>query len=219
MPYKKSYAKRRKNKIYKSIRNIVPDTKVVKHRYVFHTFLDPGTGGVASRIMRANSVFDPEYAVGGHQPLGYDEWTQFYHHYNVIGSKCTAKFISADTSGTSGTAFVGVFLSASPTTVADPQLIMEQSTSRYGLMTGSNAAGTSRNIKSYYSPKKFFGLTDLGDNRDTVGAAVDANPVEAAYFHVYATALSSGIDPASMSVLITMDYIVQYSERKTLASS
>jgi len=35
--------------------------------------------------MRANSIFDPQYSVGGHQPRGHDQWALQYGQYLVHG--------------------------------------------------------------------------------------------------------------------------------------
>lgn len=41
----------------------------------------------ASFLFRGNGMFDPDYQVGGQQPMGFDQWAGLYRHYRVIGSK------------------------------------------------------------------------------------------------------------------------------------
>lgn len=41
----------------------------------------------AFQWFRNNSIYDPDGTGIGHQPLGYDQWSQFYGRYRVIGAK------------------------------------------------------------------------------------------------------------------------------------
>ncbi len=199
-------------------KNIVPDSHIVRLRYVETFQLNPGAAGQAStHIFRANSIFDPNLTGVGHQPLGHDQWAVFYDHYNVIGSKITAKFIS-NGDDFSGPAHVGVLLKDDTTTIIDPVNIMEQSNSRYKVMTSANATQLAT-VQGFYSPKKFFAIKDISDNRSILGAAFGSNPVEDAYFHVYAGPLNSGIDTTAFNCIITIEYLCQFTERKALAQS
>lgn len=49
----------------------------------------PTLNCVVSTI-RANSIYDPQYATGGHQPRGQDEFSDVYNDYCVTGCKLTA---------------------------------------------------------------------------------------------------------------------------------
>lgn len=215
---KKSYKPRRRTPRYREISNIVPDSKIVRHRYVQQIVLNASTGLNAVALFRANSIFDPDFLVGGHQPLGYDQWSVFYDHYVVIGSKINVKFISASTSGTLGSAMCGILLKDNSAQLVEPQNIMEQSNSNYRLMTNQNAGGAV-SVSATYSPKKFFGIKDISDNRSLLGSSINSNPSEEAYYHVYAAPLAAGIDAAPLSAIVTIQYTVMYSERKSLSTS
>jgi len=43
---------------------------------------------IFQREFRANDLYDPDYAVGGHQPYGFDQIMSQYHHFTVLYSKC-----------------------------------------------------------------------------------------------------------------------------------
>lgn len=199
---------------------IVPASKVVKLRYVDFITLDPAAGTSAVRnIFRANSVFDPNQTGVGHQPLGFDQWSVFYDNYIVIGARCKATFMSQSTS-IQGSAVVGVILTDSTASLPIATTIMEQPNSKFALMTNMDA-NQKKTVTKNFSAKKFFGLQSVKDNRATIGAAVTADPTEEALFSVYAASYDSAatIDPSSIKVSVTIDYIVMFTERKTLAAS
>lgn len=195
-------------------------SKIVKLRYVDTFTLASAVAGVAhAKVFRANSIQDPDYSGIGHQPLGHDEWVPFYNHYNVIGSKITARFISEAESGSAAAAHCGIMLKDNVTLVTDPLSLLEQANSRYNIVTSANAQQASKNIVKTFSCKKFFGIKDVGDNRTVVGASFGSIPVEEAYFHVFVSPIQTGTSVANQSVIVTIDYIVQLTERKTLIRS
>ena len=199
---------------------VVPNSKVVKHRFVHLVTLDAGIAQYDRNVYRANSMYDPDQtSVTGTQPLGFDEWSVFYKHYNVIGSKITAKFMPTSSSGTVGAGIVGIILTDSVASLPQPITIMEQNNSKYRIMGGANATSRATTITGFYSPKKFFGIKDIGDNRDLLGAPMDQNPPEEAYFSVYSAALTAGSDPSPVQVIVTIEYTCMYTERKTLTAS
>lgn len=69
--------------------SLIPSTRRVTLRYAIE---DYGSVSIAAGDnfavfnFRGNSVFDPEEAVGGHQPRGYDQLTALYSHYKVLSS-------------------------------------------------------------------------------------------------------------------------------------
>lgn len=215
---RKRTTKRRRVARFRRMPTVVPDSKIVKHRWVSTIQLDAGISSSARHIYRANSMFDPDLTGVGTQPLGFDQWAVFYDHYTVIGSRLTAKFMPTSSSGFVGAAIVGVILTDNTSVLPTPAAIMEQNNSKWKLM---GATGTQRvtTVAENYSPRKFFGIKDIGDNRALLGAQMNANPPEDAFFSVYTTGIAGGIDPAPVQVVITMEFTVKYTERKTLAAS
>lgn len=63
-----------------------PDTCYVKLKYrtYYHQTTSVANNAV---VYRGNSVFDPQYAVGGTQPEGFDQWATQYQEYYVSASK------------------------------------------------------------------------------------------------------------------------------------
>lgn len=70
-----------------SVRHVVPARLYTKMRYVdnFQVTADNLTGLTGSEIpYRLNSLFDPYFNAGGHQPLGFDQMTPLYQRYKVF---------------------------------------------------------------------------------------------------------------------------------------
>lgn len=70
-----------------SLRHCMPARLYTKLRYVDNFLLsaDNLTGLTGTEIpYRLNSLFDPYFLAGGHQPLGYDQLTPLYSRYKVF---------------------------------------------------------------------------------------------------------------------------------------
>lgn len=51
------------------------------------------TNDIVSHSFRVNGCFDPDMAVGGHQPRGFDEYMNIYERFTVVSSKLTVQFM------------------------------------------------------------------------------------------------------------------------------
>lgn len=220
--YVKKIPLRRNRVAYGKPQSILPfgfaKTTVMRFRYVANPTLNPGIGSVAYHRFRANGCFDPNFEVGGHQPYGWDQMVVYYNHYVVLGSKCTVRM---SPSGTSNDSFLmgGILLKAdSATPGADITEVLERN------MVSAKAIGsTNRNvIKTFskgYSAKKFFNVKNVSDNTNRIGAPTNADPVDHALFHVWATSTDVAADPGVVNCVVTLEYTVLFSEPKALPQS
>lgn len=53
------------------------------------------TGAGNTNIFRLNSIFDPDAAVGGTQPYGYDQAAALYNRYRVLKTRYHVQFLAA----------------------------------------------------------------------------------------------------------------------------
>lgn len=192
-----------------------PKSMLVKMRYSDTITVNPPVGATANYFFRANDVWDPDYTGVGHSANSLDQWSNFYDHFTVIGSKITAKFIA--NSATSGdTCLVGIYVDDDVATVTDPHQLVENG-GKYGIMANKDGGNNVKTVRAGFSGRKFFGVSDIvGDSlyRQTNGTS----PTEQAYFHIWAAASNFG-DPAAFNVLVTVDYLVVCTERRTLGKS
>lgn len=196
-----------------------PSNKVVKLRYCTNATID-ATGTFTPIFFRANSPYDPTAALGGHQPLGFDQWSQFYNHYVVLGSKITWQITSGAGANNNDATLAFCYLTDDQTIGTDATLLMEQGKIKYKLLPGNMQIGSAFKLVNKYSAKRFYNIVDVKDNLDRIGAPTSTNPTEEAYFALGFQGVDSADNYAgNWNILVTIDYIVSFSEPKELASS
>lgn len=186
-----------------------PKTRVAKLTYYDEVELD-STGAVPDQhSFRANGLFDPDYSATGHQPMGFDQYMALYNHFEVISSKCTAKFIPSG-----ARAYVGVYLDDDSSSLPAFTTLIEQRANKTGLLIGSSVKPFT--IKTYYSQRKAFGKRVAGavDQR----GSINSDPTELQYFKIWQRGINA-VDPPATMVLVRIEYIVKFTEFKTLVGS
>ncbi len=219
-PKRRIYRTRR---TYRKKRNVprtlgFPNQKLLKMKYVTNTHLNPGLGSISAHVFRANSIFDPDQTGIGHQPMGHDQIAEFYNHYVVHGAKLTVQFNSFSNSSLSPPVVGILHTDDTSFTTTDPTVLMEQNKGQYRLLAHTYQSRPTTMV-SKFSTKKFFNVTDVKDNLDRLGAPIGSNPTEEAYFVVWCGALDNTDDITGVNALITLEYIVSFSEPKEIAQS
>ena len=197
--------------------NPLPFSRTVRLRYNEYVTFNPA-GSIATYQFSANSLYDPNATLGGHQPFMYDKMAENYNHYLVLGSKITVTFWTEDAAGIYG-AIAGIKLaddlSIAPT--GGVQTVIEHgpkySTWKF-LRTNAHDNHNPVTLSKTFSAKKFFGLKDVKDNRGEMGAAINANPTESAYFILFASHPDQATDLPVIHANVTIDYIANFSEPK-----
>lgn len=222
---KRTYRRRRRNNPRRPILSGFPSKKLVKLRYVdTGVNLDAPSAGMAQTIYRANSCFDPYQPTGGHQPMGYDQWSAIYEKYTVLGSKITMKWnplaVANLTPGRFGillsTDTVGVTNFSTINSLLESKLIGNayKTFGPYDSATNNRACTTTKK----FSAKRFFGKVNVVDGSANT-ALTSTNPGNEAYFIPWVAAIASAQDPEVATFTITIDYIVQFSNPRILDGS
>lgn len=211
MPYKKKFTKKQAKRRFLRLDAPVPKTKLVKLRYCETLQLDAGGTDVAvEHRFRANSVYDPDRTAVGHQPMYFDQLAAIYESYEVLGAKIKVAF-----SPTASTAcLVGVIRdNDTSTTYNNRTALMENPSSRYKVISPESKTLT---MSCNWSARKTFGPNY---NRDDNEALVTTNPVNESDFVIWAINQHATEDPSGINCMVTIDYIVKFSERKEIAQS
>jgi len=183
----------------------------------------PFSNGCYINTIRANSVYDPELTGVGHQPQGLDQLFTWYNHATVIGAKCSMTPIPSTVSNVIP-GYYGILLSDDGQTVVskvDINALLEDKALKtrrpqlagfaYDTMRG-NATKTAK-----FSAKKFFRKPNIvGDalyRHDSAG-----NPEEQAFFECYHAPVDTN-NPGASIFLVEVEYIVVFTEPKTLPQS
>lgn len=216
----KAIRKNRKLSLYSAPMNLIgfPNTRTVKLRYVHTGSLTISSGITTQYVFSANSCYDPDQSGGGHQPYGFDQWSLFYNHYIVVGSKATVSVIPASTNTAVSSGIIHLLATDDSTSSLDSTLLIEQGKSKYRLL------GVSSNVKSTtlsqtFSAKKFFNVSDVKDNVTRLGAPINNNPAEQAYFILKASSVTGTAQTIVYQYIMRIDYLVQFSEPKELPQS
>lgn len=130
--------------------SVRPDRLLVRLPYQDSFILNSLTAGVCvNQVMNMNSIFDPDRTGIGHQPLGYNQWSNFYRKYKVHKVAYNVTFTQFNDYGTQADygARVGVLLQngVPPNTFTD-QSIFEQPHLRFGAV-GTTQGSSSKTFK------------------------------------------------------------------------
>lgn len=155
-----------------------PDTYKTKLKINVYAHL-VATGTTNNWVYRANSLFDPEYAMGGNQPRYYDQLSAIYNKYLVLSCKAKVEFSNQSTTVPCTVALMYSDSDPSALTMDD---IIENRYSKY--TTIGTASGTGNKRLSYYMPmKSLLGQNSLNPD-PYLYTSVGSNPVDEVYFMV-----------------------------------
>jgi len=163
-------------------------------------------------VFRANSVFDPEAAIGGGTPTGFAEWSNFYRVYTVVKSSCKMRLLDKDI-GTSSTGpfscLMGICMKDTSTPIPSwtQAALITDTDSTY--MAASSYSPNNRVVKNFNSAS-YFGVKDVLDNNElsgNCGAITGGNPGKQSYFACWANQAITG---SSASQICVMEVLVEY---------
>lgn len=211
--------------VYRSLGGF-PDSVQVKLRYVSFITLNPQPATPAQHLFRCISVYDPDLTGVGHQPMYFDQWAGIYTKYTVKGAKCSMKWIpGVNTAVNNPAGLWGIYTSTNTTGInvfTDTTGILEANNSTNMrcagvLSTGLTNPSKQATVSSYFSTKKFFGITNPNDG-NAYSAETTTNPQQEAYFCCYYADIN-GNDPATQEYYVQIDYIVEFRDRRPIDQS
>ncbi len=229
MPGKRSYSGKKKKTKGKMVKvdfkthKIVPrwplggfpDVYTAKLRYVQEFTVNAGAAAAANQVFRANGIYDPDFAIGGHQPMNSDEFYAVYGSSFVSGSKITVRWAPSGTSNLTPGVVV-IFKNDVEDTLLtyDIEQILEQTNltgyKLFGLADAPTVQDYSPMVLTY-SPTKDLGVKDPEDEDDLRGT-IAAGPTKEYYFEIYSVAID-GNDPGPIHFIATIDYLVTFQNR------
>ncbi len=174
------------------------------------TFYLEASAGPQHRAFSFNGMFDPDYALGGHQPLYYDQYMSLYNHYQVISSKVTISPMTLQSN-------------VMPLRVAlwqDDDAIVNGTTPTYyaekaGIQTQllSSAQAKATPMSLTWNAKNVF-----GPNMQKLRASASTNPEEQSYAIISCVPADNGTQ-TGMFVQLTIEYTALFTELKDVIGS
>lgn len=176
-----------------------------------------GTGTTSYQTWKCNGLYDPEDAVGGHQPYGYDQYAALYLHYWVTAARCIVKFCLQDDAGVvAGNTLVGLNVIPSSTDSDGVSTKMEKANSNAKYQWLGDGSGP-KTITETWSAKRYFDSKDPTDNSQLKGTTAGTDPSELSHFEVWYYNASGG--SIGLNFTITIEYDVIFSEEKQYGGS
>lgn len=189
-------------------RSLVPPKKLFKLRYTQTFQFTTGAAGVfgTAQQMRLNSLFDPDYTGGGHQPYLFDSFSPLYANYLV--KKAKVKLLWSTIGGTADICCAAQVNVNSTGQVLAGQTA-DQVTERQSASTCIlSASGNTRTREQHLNVNiaKIFGKPDAAIViEDSYGALVTTNPSQVCYLSV-AIASYSGVAAEGATCQMIIDY-------------
>lgn len=178
--------------------------------------VDTGTG-IATHQYRLNSIFDPDFSLGGHQPLSYDQWAALYRQYLVYGVKATVNAVAnGDAATLAIPSTVVLTLTNSNASINDINTAMEYPNSKI-VKLGPNESGQRTLKTGYIDLAQYAGFKGLRYDQSEWGAAFGANPTNEFYLQIGAFADDG--TTVSVNLNIVLDYYVFVFEPADLTAS
>ena len=218
---KRAKTYRRKSRRTSSLRrtkflgNGIPSRVRTKLKYVDNITMTSSSGALGTYVWRATSVYDPDYAFGGHQPMYFDQMAALYNHYIVNKAYIVVDFTPYDQLASSSSV---VFLTgddgASLTSTTIPGILETRGTKyRHVPIYGENQV-YNRRLSMGYNKKKTFG----NYKNSELSASVGASPTEGYYF-IMGIRSDDNTTTTSMHCVVTIVYDVTFYELKDIAQS
>jgi len=188
-----------------------PMQRIAKLRYCMTTTLDATSATRVLQQFRANSLFDPDFTSGGHQPYGFDTLDSIYNHYEVLSSVLTVTAVPSSLNSVNAYMTVGVLVSDDSTVTTSVDTIREQANGKFVLLGGDGSPVTV--VQKYNRNVMFPRSSDY-----STGSIMSTNPSDEAYFTVYAAPIA-GIEPGAVYLMCTIDFVARFWELKDLGQS
>jgi len=224
MAYKRTFRKRakkgakqrrsRRARIYKAP-YIIPKQLIVRCPYVETDIsLDPGAGTMAAYKFRANSCYDPNQTGAGHQPMMFDTYMNMYNNFQVLSSIMIVEWVNVSATAAQK---IGVSLLDTTSSLADLSQYQEQKRTYSQLVGRYDGNKTWGKLISRYSMKKYYGAKASSLSQFVGTSSSDVS--EQAYYHVWLGGLQSVVDPGAVIINVKINYLVKFTEPKSLSGS
>lgn len=185
-----------------------PDRIRLKQKYSEIVYIS--TSPVMTQF-RANGMFDPQVAAGGHQPLYFDQLSQLYARYKVISASCNIEFINRNAVDAIG---VCIFPTSDPTTITYTSAL-EQQFDIPNVVVPVAQGGVKR-LTAYEKSAKMLGAK-LQD--DQAWGSVSADPVSLWYFNICVENMSSIPTATTGQFRVVIEYYAEWFDRFTVTAS
>ncbi len=194
---------------------IMPDRKVATLRYFVGQVVDVDTTFKTLQF-RANGLFDPEIAVGGHQPRGFDQWMVLYEKFAVMSCTINVKIYNRSSKEPCAASVILTEAGIANDTSLVDMIESNPKTSKVGYW--HSESGRFGMIRHTVNIAKYVNASSgIRDDLDLHGT-ISADPVKAVTWQVNLTN-GGGINCGNTDVNVTLIYRVMFLEPNKFGAS
>lgn len=175
------------------------------------------TGDACCWAVYRMSVYDPEYALGGTQPRGFNQMESLYHDYVVDSVSIEVRFHSVSTSHRPYCFIAARGDPSASINWADINENPDRVISKKSLSRINEAENNSTYLQMTVNPSKMLGITDPTDSR--IVTSVATNPESDYYYLVGACDPHADSGNCTVQASITLTYQVRFLNPKSLNAS
>lgn len=194
--------------VYKT--SVLNTQQRVTLRYSSKFELTSGAGVASSRHFSANGLFDPDFAIGGHQPRGFDQLMAMYDHAVVLNSRIEV-FVGSDVDGTKAE-ILDISLRDSTFVSSDYRDFEEYGVHKRLLLSDQYGGQESGYLTMSANPAKFFGRKDSLSDPELKNS-VSANCKEDVWWTITMYGVG-GFSSTTNQLIVTIIYDVVFIEFK-----
>lgn len=173
------------------------------------------TGDPEVIVFSANGLWDPEIALGGAQPRGFDELMNLYDHYVGIYVTADVWVTNADTGNGN---IVGMVCDDDASTSLAVVDLMENNTMRCVGLSPETGGPSTQYFRYEVNPNEFLGRSKPLSDPDLKGSA-SGNPTEQAYLKLFVIPFPEATDTAVCYFHIVLTYTAVFLEPNQPAQS
>lgn len=207
--------------LYKSLDATVPAQRIVRMRWVEKLELTPTTAG-AWLSTRANTIQTVHSGLPTHQPMGNDQWNNFFTRYIVLGSRINVTFCPRLNASMNRNGILLVLAKSDTGLSGLCTTAVENGSAVYsfhdaGVVIGT-VTGGAVTLRSKYNAAQWFGKSPK--ENDEIQANLGTDPGNLVNFNFGAQQIDPNAGtPPVYDLIVQQDFIVYLFERKHLTAS
>lgn len=204
---------RQKALIYRGIG--IPSIYCCKLKYSFTT---NANSSFSDLIVRGNGAYDPEVALGGGQPMYWDQLASLYQRYTALSSSIAVTFVNKSGSGEASFTKVGAYPIGTQTSPLTLQEATERDNCKYaqlGPNTGDQGIIT---LNHYAKATAVLGKARDENTDDVLSSDISTTPARPWYWHIFAGSLDA-TTAVNVYIDVTVTYYIKFYDRREVARS
>lgn len=194
--------------------SFLPDQYKTKLKFTQRVFLNAIGGIITQKVFRGNSAFDPDFALGGNTPVGYDQLATLYNRYRVDASSISITAFPQDvTDVQSAHRIVLLPIVTPPTLVVSTQMAQLAGMTYAKETTQGYGAEKAMRIRGYMTTAKMVNKKIVSDV--DYQAEIGLSPAKQWYWVIYASEWQEAVSYA-LVLEVKMSFWVSFYERKAI---